>query len=609
MIMGYRRARRAPCRVTMRIAAVALLLTLAVAATALGRPVRRVHRTAQATTTPVLSCAQLSGVDVSQAAGASVGITSASPGTAQQGGYAVCDVKGVIAPQIQFELTLPMSTYTGRYLQTGCGGLCGNLNIQAQAANGCAPLNNGEFAMASDNMGHVAGGSNDGNFGTDPQLRVDFAYRADHVLALTAKALIDQFYGGPPHWSYFDGCSEGGHEGLAEVQRYPHDFNGVLAGAPATITQELNTFYQPWLASVDFDSGGHQIMPASKLALLHQAVLANCDGKDGLVDGQIDDPRACTFSPQSLACPGDVDGVNCLTQAQIAVVEKVYSGPVDPAGRHLYPGGEPMGSELAWSPWLIPPSPTGAQNSTIAWSIGNGWLKYLAYDPNPPLSFSVKNATFDDQTFRRGEQLSGFWNDTNTDLSAFRRSGGKLILWQGWADQAISPYGTIAYYAAIRREMGGLAATQQFARLFMFPGMYHCQGGYGPNSFDLLSELQNWVENGQAPVKVVASESTNGGQVIRTRPVYPYPLVARYNGGGSTDDGANFHPAQPERHFVDRFRWLGRFEPHSDFSCAPRGTGLACSGPGEGGVRSSGRRSHRPAEVGVRRRHRAARLA
>jgi hypothetical protein len=609
--MPHPRARRTCRRVTTRVATAALLLALVAAGTALGRSAhhKRPHARRAATTAPVLSCAQLAGVDVSQAAGASVGITSATAGTAQQGGYPVCDVKGVIAPQIQFELTLPTNTYTGRYLQTGCGGLCGNLSISAPAATGCAPLNNGEFAMASDNMGHVAAGNNDGNFGTDPQLRIDFAYRADHVLALAAKALIAQFYGGPPQYSYFDGCSEGGHEGLAEVQRYPHDFNGVLAGAPATITQELNTFYQPWLAGVDFDSSGRQIMPASKLAVLHQAVLANCDGKDGLVDGQIDDPRACTFSPQTLACPGDVDAPTCLTQAQIAVVEKVYSGPVDPAGRHLYPGGEPMGSELAWSPWLIPPSPTGAQNSTIAWSIGNGWLKYLAYDPNPPLSFSVKNATFDDATFQRAEQLSGFWNDTDTDLSAFRNAGGKLILWQGWADQAISPYGTIAYYAAIRQEMGGLAATQKFARLFMFPGMYHCQGGYGPNSFDLLSQLQNWVENGQAPTHVVASALNNSGQTVRTRPVYAYPLVARYNGNGSTDDAANFHPAQPDQQFVDRYRWLGHFEAHSDFACVPRGIGLRCSGPREGDHPSSARRAHRPGTAGHRRRPRTARLA
>jgi hypothetical protein len=278
--MLYPRARRACRRVTTRVATAALLLALVAAGAASGRPAhhKRTHARRAAATAPVLSCAQLAGVDVSQAVGASVGITSATAGTAQQGGYPVCDVKGVIAPQIQFELTLPTNTYTGRYLQTGCGGLCGNLSIQAPAATGCAPLNNGEFAMASDNMGHVAAGNNDGNFGTDPQLRIDFAYRADHVLALAAKALIGQFYGGPPQYSYFDGCSEGGHEGLAEVQRYPHDFNGVLAGAPATITQELNTFYQPWLAGADFDSSGHQIMPASKLALLHLAVLANCDG-------------------------------------------------------------------------------------------------------------------------------------------------------------------------------------------------------------------------------------------------------------------------------------------------------------------------------------------
>ncbi|HEY2601283.1 MAG TPA: tannase/feruloyl esterase family alpha/beta hydrolase [Thermoleophilaceae bacterium] len=509
---------------------------------------------------PTGTCAQFATTDVSEAVGASVGITSATAGTAPQG-YSICDIKGVIAPQIQFEVTLPTQTYSGRYLQTGCGGLCGTLAINAQAANGCAPLTSGAFAMASDNMGHVAGGNNDGNFGTDPQLRLDFAYRADHLLALTAKELIKRFYGSGPKYSYFDGCSEGGHEALEEVQRFPHDFNGVIAGAPASILQPLNTFYQPWLAKADFDSSGNQIMPASKLPLVHNAALANCDGKDGLVDGQIDDPRACTFDPGSLACPSDQDAATCLTQAQIAVVRKIYSGPVDQHGKHLYPGGEPVGSELAWSPWFIPPAPNGAQQSTISWSIGNGWLKYLAYNPNPPLSFDVNQATFDDQTFERASKLFDFWDATNPNLSAFRKAGGKLIIWQGWADQAISPYGTVAYYAALQDQMGGLAATQKFARLFMFPGVLHCAGGNagGPNTFDLLTPLLSWVEQGTAPSQVIASASANG-QVTRTRPVYPYPLVARYNGTGDTNDAANFHPVAGPKS-GDRFQWLGSFKP------------------------------------------------
>jgi feruloyl esterase len=507
--------------------------------------------------TPAVDCAGMAAVDVSTAVGAATGITSAAPATAALG-YPVCDVKGVIDPQIQFELQLPTRTYRQRYLQTGCGGLCGTLSISAPAAVGCAPLNGGEFATASDNQGHVGAGSANGNFGTDPQLRVDFAYRADHLLALAAKELIARYYGQRPRYSYFDGCSQGGHEGLTEAQRFPTDFNGILAGAPASITTELNSFNQPWLARVDFDANGRVILPASKLPILHAAVLANCDGRDGLVDGQIDDPRACAFDPASLACANSVDAANCLTAAQVSVVRKIYSGAVDARGQHLYPGGQPYGSELVWAGWMIPPDPAAPQNSTIAWSIGNGWVKYLAFEKNPPLSFTLNDIGFDAATFHRVRRLAGFYDAIDPDLGAFRRAGGKLIIWHGWADQAIPPVGTVAYYQAVQDRMGGLDATRQFARLFMFPGVYHCGGGAAPNSFDLLTPLLAWTEGGAAPSAVVASESV-GGSVVRTRPVFAYPQVARYSGSGSTDAASSFVPAWPTGPVDDHFRWLGDF--------------------------------------------------
>lgn len=508
---------------------------------------------------PRMDCTAMAGVDVSQAVGAGTGISSATATTAPAG-YPICDIKGVIAPQIQFEVQLPTQTYRQRYLQTGCGGLCGSLAINAPAAVGCAPLTDGSFAVASDNQGHVGGGTADGNFGADPALRVDFAFRADHLTALAAKALIAAFYGQQPKYSYFDGCSQGGHEGLTEAQRYPNDFDGILSGAPASITTELNGFNQPWLARVDFDAAGHVILPASKLPALHSAVMTRCDGLDGLVDGQLDDPRQCSFDPATLACPASVDNDGCLTPAQITVVKKIYSGAVDGRDRHLYPGGQPFGSELVWAGWMIPTNPTAPQNSTIAWRIGNGWVKYLAFEPNPPLSFTLNDLAFDQATFERVRRLSGLYDAIDPDLGAFKRSGGKLILWHGWADQAIPPTGTVAYYQAVQDRMGGLAATQRFARLFMFPGMYHCFGGTGPFAFDLLTPLLNWVESGAAPDRVVAT--TPGGPVTRTRPVYPYPLVARYDGSGSTDDATNFVATNPNQRVDDHVPWLGRFDAH-----------------------------------------------
>jgi hypothetical protein len=488
------------------------------------------------------------------------GITSAALTTAAPG-YQVCDVKGVIAPQIQFQVQLPTQTYRQRYLQTGCGGLCGTLAINVQAAAGCVPVTDGTFTTASNNQGHVGGGTADGNFGTDPQLRLDFAERADHLTALAAKALITEFYGQRPRYSYFDGCSQGGHEGLTEAQRYPDDFDGILAGAPASITTELNSFNQPWLARVDVDAAGRPILPASKLGPLHDAVMARCDGLDGLVDGQLDDPRACDFDPAALACPG-ADSPTCLTQAQITVVRNIYSGAVTAQGEHLYPGGQPYGSELAWAGWFIPTNPADSQRATIAWRIGNGWVKYLAFQQNPPPSFTLNDIAFDRPTFDRVRRLAGLYDAIDPDLTAFRRAGGKLVLWHGWADQAIPPTGTTAYYQAVQDRMGGLAATQRFARLFMFPGVLHCGGGTAPNTFDLLTPLMNWVENGAAPTKVVASRS-DGGTVVRTRPVFPYPLVARYTGTGSTDDATNFTAARPERPPQDHFPWLGTFEKTS----------------------------------------------
>jgi hypothetical protein len=503
---------------------------------------------------PKVDCAALAGADVSAAVGAGTGISSATLATAAPG-YPVCDVKGVIAPQIQFQVQLPTQTYRQRYLQTGCGGLCGTLAITVQAASGCVPVTDGTFATASNNQGHVGGGSADGNFGADAGLRVDFAERADHLTALAAKALIAQFYGQHPRFSYFDGCSQGGHEGLTEAQRFPHDFDGILAGAPASITTELNSFNQPWLARVDFDAAGRVILPAAKLPPLHDAVMRACDGLDGLVDGQLDDPRRCAFDPATLACPSG-DAPTCLTPAQVTVVRKIYEGAVTDRGEHLYPGGQPYGSELAWAGWFVPTAAGAPQSSTIAWRIGNGWVKYLAFKKNPPVSFTLNDIGFDRPTFDRVRQLAGLYDAIDPDLGEFRRAGGKLIMWHGWADQAIPPTGTVAYYQAMQDRMG---PTQSFARLFMFPGVRHCGGGDTPNTFDLLTPLLNWVEDGAAPAKVVASRS-EGGTVLRTRPVFPYPFVARYTGSGSIDDAANFTAARPDHPTQDRFPWLGRFD-------------------------------------------------
>lgn len=499
--------------------------------------------------------------------------TQIIPATAQTPQY--CEVKGYVTPQIQFEVYLPTQNWNRRYLQVGCGGYCGSLRASPESIAGL----NQNFAVAFDNSGHVGGGIGAGSalWGLDqPQLRIDFGYRSEHVTALAAKAIATAFYGKSPSYSYFQGCSNGGRQALSQAQRYPNDFDGIIAGAPAAIQAPLNGEYETWNARANLDLQGNSILPADKLPLIHQAALADCDGKDGLVDGQITDPRVCTFKPQSLRCPGNGDRANCLTAAQIAVVNKLYGGPVDRQGRRLYPGNQTIGSELAWAGSSIGTNgmpPFAAQ-------ISNSYLKYLAFPKSPPASFSYKDWQFTVEGFDRLRPLGKVYNATNPNLKAFGDRGGKLILYHGWSDPAIPPQGTIAYYQAVQDTLGGNALVQSFARLFMLPGMYHCQGGTNPSRVDWLTPIVAWVEQGKPPTKVIASQTTadsasggfsnptqgatgNNAKIVRTRPIFPYPMQARYNGNLSIDDAANFVGVMPSQPPNDRIDWIGNdlFKP------------------------------------------------
>lgn len=489
-----------------------------------------------------------------------------------------CNVKGLIAPQIQFELRLPTKTWNERYLQVGCGGYCGKV----VATPDCNVALDRNFVVAFNNTGHITGNTGasnaDGFFGLNAELRNDFGYRSEHSMSLAAKAIISDFYGKSPNYSYFQGCSNGGRQALMAAQRYPDDFNGIIAGAPAAIQAPLNGEYQTWIGLANEDAVGEPILTQDKLALIHNAAIANCDGKDGLVDGLIADPRACTFKPESLKCTGGNQS-NCLNAAQIAVVEKLYQGPVDRQGQHLYPGGEAIGSELAWADWIV--QKPGMK--PISANIANTYLKYLAFLDKPPASYSYKDWQFTVEGFDRLRPTGEIYNATNPNLKGFRDRGGKLILYHGWADPAIPPFGTVAYYQAVQDFMGGIAAVQEFARLFMFPGLYHCSGGTGPSEFDLLTPIIAWVEQGIAPSKIIASkmaDNVSGGgfnnptgnnkpsdnndqKVVRTRPVFPYPMQAQYTGKGSIDDASNFVGVVPSPLPRDRFDWVGNdlFQP------------------------------------------------
>jgi len=508
---------------------------------------------------PVLSCAQVAQLDLGALPGASTEITSAVPLAASanaQGHWAACDVHGTIAPQIQFELLLPTATWQGEYLQDGCGGYCGNLGIATPAAAGCAPLTDGAFAIASDNEGHYGAAVFSASFGADPTLRASFGYQSEHQLALAAKAIIARFYGRSARHSYFDGCSQGGHEGLTEAQRYPRDFNGIISGSPASIMTELNVFYQAWNSQANTAADGSPILTLADLAPLHHAVVAACDAQDGTRDGLIADPLACHFDPGSLACNGRVSTALafCLTPAQLSTVRKLYEGPRDGRGQLLYPGWQLPGSELNWAAWLVPVAP-GAP--TIDQTIATQTLRYIV---NPGVD---GDATFRDVSFTPAEfdrltrTNDGMYDAIDPDLSAFRAAGGKLILWAGWADPAISPVGTVAYYQAVQNAMGGAQATSRFARLFMLPGVSHCSGGEGPSSFDALSAITTWVSTGHAPDSLLTASLDSSGKTTATRPVYPYPLIAVDTTGGPADQASSYtaQPATP----LAPLRWLGSF--------------------------------------------------
>jgi feruloyl esterase len=510
---------------------------------------------------------------------ARVGAATLVAATAQTPAY--CDVQGYIAPQIHFELRLPTATWQGRYLQEGCEGFCGAVSPPAFRA--CAVQPGGDFAVASTDEGHTSASPGDGFDGLwasgDEQLRIDFGYRAAHVVAVAAKAIIAAYYGVAPRHAYFAGCSDGGREALMEAQRYPADFDGIIAGAPANFFAPLAGELLPWQADVTTDAHGQEILTAAKLPALHQAVIAACDANDGVLDGQIGDPRTCHFDPGTLRCPAGVDRPTCLTPAQVEVVRKLYAGPVDAQGHHLYPGGEPRGSELAWAGWLVQPAGMPAWFPTPVQQGGDNYLRYMGFPVGQagPLS---KGWRFTLTGFNSLRAEGHLYNATNADLRAFRARGGKLILWHGWADPNMGPLGTLAYYQAVQDRMGGLAATQRFARLFMFPSLYHCYWGFGPDQFDLLTPIVRWVEQGMAPARIIATETRFSaaqvrlfatqatteanpyrpvplGSVVRTRPVFPYPMQTRYRGSGTVNSAASFVGMVPATPPDDHYNWVG----------------------------------------------------
>ncbi len=442
---------------------------------------------------------------------------SPPPGAALKSLPAFCRVAATLAPskdsEIKIEVWLPASGWNGKFQAIGNGGWSGAIGYAALAR----ALVQG-YATASTDTGH-SGGS--GSFALGyPEKLIDFAYRAVHEMTVRSKAIVSAYYGNGPKFSYWNGCSSGGKQGLKEAQRFPADFDGIIAGAPANYWTHL-VAGSLWIAqAVHKDEASY--IPASKYPLIHKAVLEASDAMDGVKDGVIEDPTRCRFDPKVLECKGS-DSSMCLTPPQVEAVRKIYGPARNPrTGQEIFPGLEP-GSELGW----------GGLAGPQAFPIASDHFKYVVFkDPN----WDWRTINFDTDVALADKIDDGMLNAMDPDLKAFIGHGGKLLMYHGWNDQLISPQNSINYYRSVAETLRGSV------RLFMVPGMNHCAGGDGTSTFDAVGALEQWVEQKHAPEQILASHMTNGtpGIVDRTRPLCPYPQVAQYKGSGSTDDAANF---------------------------------------------------------------------
>jgi feruloyl esterase len=432
---------------------------------------------------------------------------------------AFCRVAASIRPledsDIQFELWMPRDGWNGKLVGVGNGGFWGEIMYPRMNE----PLTRG-YAVASTDTGH-RGAVDDASFAVGhPEKLVDHGYRAVHEMTVKAKALVSEHYGNGPRRSYWLGCSTGGRQGLMEAQRFPEDYDGISAGAPANNWVPLMAS-GVWIAAAMTDPAGG--IPEDMLPLIQKAAVAACDAKDGVPDGVIGDPAACDFDPSVLQCQGE-DGSDCLAPAQVESLRKIYRGPVNPrTGESIFPGVVPGGElELAvFSGFRI------YENYFRDLVFENpGWdLRTLDYDRDIPYAI---------------EREGGVLRATEPDLSAFVDRGGKLFLWHGWNDTLIPPGNTIHYYEQVATTMAA-DRVKDSVRLFLLPGVLHCSGGDGPDEMDPLAVLEEWVEKGKSPDRVIARKRLEDGE--RTRPLCPHPQVARYRGTGSADDASSFECA------------------------------------------------------------------
>jgi feruloyl esterase len=462
-----------------------------------------------------------------------VSIVSAMPVPADRsaGLPAFCEVQALISPvqgsRVGAIYRFP-ENWNGKVLGIGGGGSAGNLTLQ-----GAAPGLARGYAVIQNDLGHPSDSATDWSFAVkgpgqpNTEAVIDFGHRATHVATVTGTELLQRFYRQQPQHSYWQGCSTGGRQGLAEVQRHPEDYDGVIAGAPV---------YSPLVYSnailrvQTFHARPESNLTASQVPLIQKAVLAACDQKDGVADGILTDPRACTWDPQELQCKAS-GSAECLTPAQVATVRRVYDGVKTKDGRYA---AMPLmrGGESDWVARMVgtPAVPRGV-NSVLA-------APFVPYVVKADPGYDIMRFDPERDMAMLSAGLVANVHQQDPNISAFVGRGGKLLLWHGFNDPGPSPLSTIEYFDAVR---AAVPAAQDAVRLFLAPGVLHCGGGAGPDRFDALSALETWVEKGTPPASMLATKANSS----LSRPLCPYPQLPRYKGSGDTNDAASFVCAQP----------------------------------------------------------------
>jgi hypothetical protein len=455
-----------------------------------------------------------------------------------------CDVTGYVAPQNKFELKLPLpADWNQKFYFNACGGFCGAV-VRDLPNFG---LERG-YASATGNGGHDSAPGFDGIWAANaPQLQDDFGWRSNHVVTLVAKAITTHFYGTSIAHSYMAGNSKGGQAVLMEAQRFPEDYDGLMPSAPVYDYTGRNTIGAAWFAQALSDGHGGSIVNASIAEAVHKSVLEHCGAQAGVDEGLVTDPTSCKWRPEMIACHSGTSEPDCLSPEQVAAINRLMTPATNSKGEVLYAYPYVPGTETQWAGWNYYGKPGGS--SRLSPRFANMELpgQHLGYLADETVRHNVGALTFDfdrdPATLARSRRI---YDAGSFDLRAFKARGGKILMWHGWADGAISATSSIGYYERASELMGGRQNTQDFFRLFLIPGVHHGGGGPGFTEFDALSALEAWVEKGIAPDKLIAARVDAG--VVRTRPVYPYPILARYSGKGDATKADSFVPYDPSRH-------------------------------------------------------------